>query len=89
MEKISKKFEFIVVGGGMSGVCTAISAARKGVKTALVQNRSMLGGNASSEMRVHVNGAGRDNGFKGAIESGIILEILMANKKVNSQGKPS
>ncbi len=83
MNKIYKHFDFVVVGGGMSGLCTAISAARHGVNTALVQNRSMLGGNASSEMRVHVNGAARQNGFKNAMESGIVLELLMANKKVN------
>lgn len=82
---IEKSYEFIVVGGGLSGVCTALAAARHGVKTALIQNRSVLGGNSSSEMRVHINGAGRDNGFRGAIESGIILELLMANKKVNPQ----
>ncbi|MFI3325415.1 MAG: FAD-dependent oxidoreductase [Clostridia bacterium] len=78
-------YDFVVVGGGFAGVCTAIAAARHGVKTALVQDRSMLGGNASSEMRVHVNGAGRDGGFKNAIESGIVMEILLANKKVNPQ----
>lgn len=85
MTKIEKSFDFIVVGGGMSGICTAISAARHGLKTALVQDRSVLGGNASSEMRVHVNGAGRGGNFQNAIESGIILELLLANKKVNPQ----
>ena len=85
MTKITKKYDFVVVGGGMSGICTAIAAARHGVKTALVQNRSVLGGNASSEIRVHVNGAARGGEFKNAIESGIVLELLMANKKVNPQ----
>ncbi|ONI44592.1 pyridine nucleotide-disulfide oxidoreductase [Candidatus Epulonipiscioides gigas] len=85
MTKITKHFDFVVVGGGISGLCMAISAARNGVKTALVQNRAMLGGNASSEMRVHVNGAGRGGQFRNAIESGIILEILMANKIVNPE----
>ncbi len=85
MRQIKKQYDFVVVGGGLSGVCTALAAARHGAKTALVQNRAMLGGNASSEVRVHINGAGRGIGFRNAIESGIILELLMANKEVNPQ----
>jgi hypothetical protein len=50
------KFDFVVVGGGMAGTCAAISAARNGVKVALVQNRPVLGGNNSSEVRVHLGG---------------------------------
>lgn len=49
-------FDFVVVGGGMAGTCAAISAARKGVKVALIQNRPVLGGNNSSEVRVHLGG---------------------------------
>ncbi len=47
-------FDFVVVGGGMAGTCAAISAARTGVKVALIQNRPVLGGNNSSEVRVHL-----------------------------------
>jgi len=50
------KFDLVVVGGGMAGTCTAISAARLGLKVALVQDRPVLGGNNSSEVRVHLNG---------------------------------
>ncbi len=85
MNLIKKSYDFVVVGGGLSGVCTAIAAARHGVRTALIQNRSVLGGNASSEMRVHVNGATQNGGQKNVSESGIIQEILHANKKVNPQ----
>lgn len=85
MKYIKKIYDFVVVGGGMSGICTAIAAARHGVHTALIQNRSVLGGNASSEIRVHINGAGRNHGFHNAIESGIILELLMENMKRNPQ----
>ncbi|GAB2791956.1 FAD-dependent oxidoreductase [Rhabdobacter roseus] len=49
-------FDFVVVGGGMAGTCSAISAARKGVKVALIQDRPVLGGNNSSEVRVHLGG---------------------------------
>ncbi len=48
------EFDFVVVGGGMSGTCAAIAAARLGVKVALIQNRPVLGGNNSSEVRVHL-----------------------------------
>ncbi len=50
------KFDLVVVGGGMAGTCTAISAARLGLQVALIQNRPVLGGNNSSEIRVHLNG---------------------------------
>ncbi|UCF32329.1 MAG: FAD-dependent oxidoreductase [Phycisphaerales bacterium] len=49
-------FDFVVVGGGMAGTCAAISAARLGCTVALIQNRPVLGGNNSSEVRVHLNG---------------------------------
>lgn len=45
-------FELVVVGGGYAGMCAAVAAARLGVKTALVQDRPVFGGNASSEVRV-------------------------------------
>jgi hypothetical protein len=50
------EYDFVVAGGGMAGSCAAISAARLGLKTALIQNRPVLGGNNSSEVRVHLNG---------------------------------
>ncbi|MFT7249330.1 MAG: hypothetical protein ACI97P_002111, partial [Arcticibacterium sp.] len=50
------EFDFVIVGGGMAGTCAAISAARNGVKVALIQNRPLLGGNNSSEVRVHLGG---------------------------------
>jgi hypothetical protein len=50
------KFDLIVIGGGMAGTCAAISAARLGIKVALIQDRPVLGGNNSSEVRVHLGG---------------------------------
>jgi hypothetical protein len=47
-------YDFVIVGGGMAGTCAAISAARLGVKVALIQDRPILGGNNSSEVRVHL-----------------------------------
>ena len=50
------EFDLVVVGGGIAGTCTAVSAARLGLQVALIQNRPVLGGNNSSEVRVHLNG---------------------------------
>lgn len=49
-------FDFVVTGGGIAGTCAAISAAREGLKVALIQDRPVLGGNNSSEVRVHLGG---------------------------------
>ena len=49
-------FDFVVVGGGMAGACAALTAARLGLDVALIQDRPVLGGNNSSEVRVHLNG---------------------------------
>ena len=66
-------FEFVVVGGGYGGVCAAIQAARLGLKTALIQNRPCLGGNASKEINVGPGGASpHTSRFR---ETGICEEI--------------
>ncbi len=49
-------FDFVVAGGGISGMCAAIAAARLGCKVALIQDRQVLGGNNSSEIRVALGG---------------------------------
>lgn len=69
------RFDFCVVGGGLAGMCAAIAAARHGTKVALIQERPVLGGNASSEMRMWVCGASG----KGNRETGIIEEIALEN----------
>ncbi|MCG6190489.1 FAD-dependent oxidoreductase [Maribellus maritimus] len=50
------EFDLVVVGGGIAGICSAVSGARLGLKVALVQNRPILGGNNSSEVRVWLGG---------------------------------
>lgn len=50
------EFDFVVAGGGLAGMCAAIAAARKGLKVALIQDRKVLGGNNSSEVRVGLGG---------------------------------
>ena len=49
--------DLTVIGGGISGVCAAITAARAGLKVVLIQDRPVLGGNASSEVRLWILGA--------------------------------
>ena len=51
--------DFVVVGGGVPGTCAAVSAARAGVRVTLVQDRPVLGGNSSAEIRVHSSGEPR------------------------------
>src|SRR3954453_10113508 len=84
----SIKSDLVVVGGGMSGVCCAITAARAGIKVVLVQDRSVLGGNASSEVRLWILGATSHmgNNNRWAREGGVIDEILVENTFRNPEG---
>jgi len=50
------QYDLVVVGGGIAGTCASINAARHGVKVALIQDRPVLGGNNSSEVRVWLGG---------------------------------
>lgn len=77
------QFDLVVVGGGLSGMCAAIAAARNGAKTAIIQNRSMFGGNASSEIRMHIVGANCHSSKPDLRETGILEEILLENKRRN------
>ncbi len=74
-----------VIGGGIAGVCAAIAAARQGMAVALVQDRPVLGGNASSEIRMHIVGASRHGSRPNLRETGIIEELLLENKARNPE----
>lgn len=82
--------DLLVVGGGLSGVCAAITAARAGVKVVLVQDRPVLGGNSSSEIRLWVLGATSHlgNNNRWSREGGVIDEILVENTYKNKEGNP-
>lgn len=83
-------FDLVVVGGGLSGVCCSLAAARNGCKVALIQDRPVLGGNASSEVRVWALGATSHmgNNNRWAREGGIIDEIMVENLYRNREGNP-
>jgi hypothetical protein len=82
--------DFVITGGGMAGVCAAITAARAGIKVILVQDRPVLGGNASSEVRLWILGATSHmgNNNRWAREGGVIDEILVENLYKNKEGNP-
>jgi hypothetical protein len=75
--------DFLVVGGGLAGVCAALAAARNGRRVVLVQDRSVLGGNASSEIRMHTVGADIHGRRPGARESGLIEELRLEDAARN------
>ena len=88
-ERIEKTYDFVVAGGGFTGVCTAIQASREGLKTALVTNRGFIGGNSGCEVRCPVDGADGEHQFNfNARETGLIEEIRLENLRVNPEGNP-
>ncbi|MFC3122500.1 FAD-dependent oxidoreductase [Agaribacter flavus] len=82
--------DFVVAGGGLAGVCAAIAAARAGSKVVLLQDRPVLGGNASSEVRIWALGATSHmgNNNRWSREGGIIDEIMLENLYTNKDGNP-
>jgi hypothetical protein len=74
--------DLCVVGGGLAGLCAAVAAARHGLRTVLMHERPVLGGNASSEIRMWICGARGAN----QRETGIIEEIALENLQRNPGG---
>ena len=85
MREVRLDTDVLVAGGGLAGVCAAISAARHGARVVLIQDRSRLGGNSSSEVKMHVVGANQHNGRPGWRESGLIEELRLADAVNNPQ----
>ena len=80
-----KKYDLVVVGGGMAGLCAAIEAAKAGVDVCLIHARPVLGGNASSEIRVHISGADQSLRQPDFAESGLVYDLMLENKARNPQ----
>lgn len=74
---VALETDVFIAGGGMAGVCAALAAARNGAKVVIVQDRSRLGGNASSEVKMHIVGANCHGGRPGWREGGIIEELRL------------
>lgn len=97
-EKIDRRYsrtvtlsaDLVITGGGLSGTCAAITAARQGLKVVLVQDRPVLGGNASSEVRLWILGATSHmgNNNRWSREGGVIDEVLVENTYQNPEGNP-
>lgn len=73
--------DICVIGGGIGGMFTAISAARHGARVVLMQDRPVLGGNASGEIRMWISGAGTR--VRDLQETGIMEELLLENMHRN------
>src|SRR6185437_7981047 len=85
MSVVDLNCDVLVAGGGLAGVCAAVSAARHGAKVVLIQDRSRLGGNSSSEVKMHVVGADNHTGRPGWREGGLIEEFRLDDAVNNPQ----
>ncbi|MEZ2346974.1 FAD-dependent oxidoreductase [Terriglobus sp. RCC_193] len=83
MKQQTEQYDVVVCGGGLAGVCAAIAAARGGAATCLVQDRPVLGGNSSSEVRVTPHGAAAFHAY--ARETGILSELLIEERAQNHE----
>lgn len=83
MKTIQEAYDVVVCGGGLAGFSAAIAAARHGATTCLIQDRPVLGGNSSSEIRVTPHGAAAFHAY--ARESGIVSEALTAERTINHE----
>ena len=78
LNTIEHKTQLCIVGGGIGGMFAAISAARHGAKVVLMHDRPVLGGNASSEIRMWISGAGTR--VRNLQETGILEELLLVRE---------
>ena len=78
-------YDVVVVGGGTTGMGAAVAAAHTGAHTALIQDRPVLGGNASSELRIGIQGAAHLH--PNARETGFIEEARLIRSRMSQGGK--
>jgi hypothetical protein len=82
----ARRYDVVVVGGGMAGIAAAVTAASEGATVALVQDRPVLGGTASPEVRVAVEGANGGHHNRFYSESGVAEDLLLENFRRNPTG---
>jgi glycine/D-amino acid oxidase-like deaminating enzyme len=87
LKRQTKTYDVVVAGGGMSGVGAAVTAARHGAKVALIQDRPVLGGNGSKEVRVWLQGASGGANALWFRETGLMEELLLENQFRNPTGQ--
>ncbi len=85
MALVDLEADVVVAGGGMAGVCAGVAAARSGARVVLVQDRSRLGGNSSSEVRMHIVGANWHKNRPGWREGGLLEEFRLDDAASNPQ----
>lgn len=85
MTLVDLECDLLVAGGGVAGICAAVTAARHGAKVVLLQDRSRLGGNSSSEVKMHIVGASCHKGRPGWREGGLIEEFRLDDAVNNPQ----
>lgn len=83
MKTLHESYDVVVCGGGLAGLCAAIAAARQHAKVCLIQDRPVLGGNSSSEIRVTPHGAACIHAY--GRETGIISELLIEERVHNHE----
>jgi hypothetical protein len=83
MKNTEESYDVVVCGGGLAGLCAAVTAARHGAKTCVIQDRPVFGGNSSSEIRVTPLGAASFHGY--ARETGLISEWLIEERAHNHE----
>jgi len=82
MKQVEHKHDLVIAGAGLAGLCAAITAARAGLRVALVQDRPVLGGNSSKEIRVPPVGS-RCCSFAYSKETGLVEDLMLENLKAN------
>lgn len=83
MRSRHEKYDVVVCGGGLAGLSAAVAAARHGTRVCLIQDRPVLGGNSSSEIRVTPHGAAAFHAY--GRETGIISEVLIEERARNHE----
>jgi FAD dependent oxidoreductase len=85
MGLVELETDVLVAGGGIAGVSAAVAAARNGARVVLINDRSRLGGNSSSEVKMHIVGASCHKGRPGWRESGLLEEFRLDDAANNPQ----